>query len=76
MYKTSFVFVIRAFFIVYYERRIFNMKLKIDSSKLLGLSTIALGIISTIISSAKEKNEKKILKNEITKEVLKNLNEK
>lgn len=52
------------------------MKMKFDASKLLGLSTIALGIISTIISGAKEKNEKKILKTEITEEVLKNLKEK
>lgn len=48
-------------------------KFKIDMGKILGIGTIALGIASTILSNAKEKNDQKLLKKEITKEVLKDL---
>ena len=48
-------------------------KFKIDAGKILGIGTIALGIASTILSGVKENNDKKQLKAEITKEVLKDL---
>lgn len=52
------------------------MNIKLDTSKLLGIGTIALGVVSTILSGMKENNDKKALKSEITNEVLKNLKSK
>lgn len=52
------------------------MNIKLDASKLLGIGTIVLGVVSTILSGMKENNDKKVLKSEITDEVLKNLNSK
>lgn len=49
------------------------MNIKLDASKLLGIGTIALGVVSTILAGVKENNDKKVLKSEITDEVLKNL---
>lgn len=52
------------------------LKFKIDANKLLGVGTIVLGVVSTILSGMKENNDKKALKSEITNEVLKNLKSK